>query len=182
MKITDWVPQCRKTCLPFPCGSVSVESPVFALQPNIPEVYHDRREFFSKTHATCLHPNHPCDCVIDLLAGSAPTFGRIYPLSVAETKAMEEYIQEALQQGFIRTSTSLASAGYFFVAKKDGGLGPCIDYRNLNSITTMYRYPFPLVPDAIEQLCRAWFFNKLDLRSACNLIRTREEDESKTDS
>ena len=60
---------------------------------------------------------------MDLLAGSA----RIYPLLVAETKAMEEYMHEALQQGFIHTSTSPASAGFFFVAKKDGGLRLCMD-------------------------------------------------------
>ncbi len=42
---------------------------------------------------------------------------------------MEEYIKEALQQGFIRPSTSPAASSFFFVAKKDGGLRPCIDYR-----------------------------------------------------
>lgn len=40
---------------------------------------------------------------------------------------MEEYIQEALKQGYILLSTSPASAGFFFVEKKDGGLRPCIE-------------------------------------------------------
>ncbi len=45
---------------------------------------------------------------------------------------MEEYIEEALQQGYIRPSTSPAASSFFFVAKKDGGLQPCIDYQALN--------------------------------------------------
>ncbi|KAK3516148.1 hypothetical protein QTP70_005401 [Hemibagrus guttatus] len=47
-----------------------------------------------------------------------------------ETQAMEDYIEEALSSGFIRPSTSPAAAGFFFMEKKDGGLRPCIDYRD----------------------------------------------------
>lgn len=107
-----------------------------------------------------------------MLAGSVPPHSRIYPLSVAETDAMEEYIQEVLQQGFIHPSTSLALAGFFFVTKKDGGLRPCIDYRGLNSTTTKYRYLLQLVPATIEQLRGACsLFTKLDLWSSYKLIR-----------
>lgn len=93
---------------------------------------------------------------------------------------MEEYVLEALAQGYIRHSTSPAAAGFFFIKKKDGGLRPCIDYRGLNAITKPYSYPLPLVPVALEQLRGAKVFTKLDLRSAYNLIRIREGDEWKT--
>ncbi|MGL4357092.1 MAG: reverse transcriptase/ribonuclease H family protein, partial [Cetobacterium sp.] len=69
---------------------------------------------------------------------------------------------------------------FFFVAKKDGGLRPCIDYRHLNSQTIKFSYPLPLVPAALEQLRGATIFSKLDLRSAYNLIRIRKGDEWKT--
>ncbi len=82
--------------------------------------------------------------------------------------------------GFIVPSKSPASAGFFFVKKKDGSLRPCIDYRALNDITVKFRYPLPLVPAALEQLRTARYFTKLDLRSAYNLIRIREGDEWKT--
>ncbi|KAL0149180.1 hypothetical protein M9458_055514, partial [Cirrhinus mrigala] len=93
---------------------------------------------------------------------------------------MEEYIQEALSQGYIRPSTSPAASSFFFVAKKDGGLRPCIDYRTLNQSTIKFRYPLPLVPTALEQFRSARIFTKLDLRSAYNLVRIREGDEWKT--
>ncbi|KAK3519931.1 hypothetical protein QTP70_008026 [Hemibagrus guttatus] len=93
---------------------------------------------------------------------------------------MEEYIKEALAQGYICPSTSPAASSFFFVAKKDGGLRPCIDYRALNKITVKFRYPLPLVPAALERLRDATVFTKLDLRSAYNLIRIRKGDEWKT--
>ncbi len=65
---------------------------------------------------------------------------------------MEEYIREALQQQFIRSSTSPAASSFFFVGKKDGGLRPCIDYRTLNSQTVKLPYPLPLFPAALEEL------------------------------
>lgn len=40
---------------------------------------------------------------------------------------MEGYVQETLKQHYILPSTSLASAGFFFIEKKGGELFPCID-------------------------------------------------------
>ncbi len=93
---------------------------------------------------------------------------------------MEEYIKEALNQGFIRPSTSPAASSFFFVAKKDGDLRPCIDYRVLNDQTVKFAYPLPLVPAALEELRGCCIFSKLDLRSAYNLIRIRRGDKWKT--
>ncbi len=111
-----------------------------------------------------LPPHRPWDCAIDLLPGESVPKGKIYPLSLPEQNAMEEYIEEALQQGYICPSTSPAASSFFFVAKKDGGLRPCIDYQSLNNITVKFRYPLPLVPAALKHLRGATIFTKLDLR------------------
>ncbi len=139
----------------------------------------DLAEAFSKTKATQFPPHRTGDSAIDLQPGSQPPKGRIFPLSQPEAKSMKSYIEEELTKGFLRPSTSPASAGFFFV-KKDGGLRPCIDYRGLNDITIKFRYSSPLVPAALEQLREARYFTKLDLRSAYNLILIREGDEWKT--
>ncbi len=92
--------------------------------------------------------------------------GRIFPLSQPESESMKTYIKEELAKGFIRPSTSPASAGFFLVKKRDGGLRPCIEYRGLNENTVKFRYPLPLVPAALEQLRQARYYTKLDLRNA----------------
>ncbi len=190
-EVLKWSDYCLKRCLTnlpvppqadtsaFVC-STSIESPIPQRTVQIPTEYQAFQDVFSKSAATRLPPHRPWDCAIDLLPGAKLPKGRIYPLSIPEQTAMEEYIQEALQQGFIRSSTSPAASSFFFVAKKDGGLRPCINYRVLNSQTIKFAYPLPLVPTTLEELRGANIFTKLDLRSAYNLVRIRRGDEWKT--
>ncbi|KAK3539464.1 hypothetical protein QTP70_008500 [Hemibagrus guttatus] len=187
--IDQWSDYCIQHCLrSLPMhppetavlGSTTIESPVSCTQLNLPGEYQDYQDVFSQMAATKLPPHRPWDCAIDLLPGAKLPKGRVYPLSIPENKAMEEYISEALQQGFIRPSTPPAASSFFFVAKKDGGLRPCIDYHVLNSQTVKFAYPLPLVPVALEELRGAHIFSKLDLCSAYNLIHIRRGDEWKT--
>ncbi len=117
-----------------------------------------------------LPPHRPWDCAIDHILGEQVPHGKIYSLSIPEQKAMDEYIVVALQQGYIRPSKSPAASSFFFVAKKDGGLMICMNYRAFNQMTVKFRYQLPLVPAALEQLQGAIGFTKLDLSSAYNLI------------
>ncbi len=126
---------------------------------------------------TQLPPHRPWDCAIDLLLAATLPKGRVYPLSIPERKAMENYIKEALRQRLIHHSTSPAASS--FVGKKDRILWPCFDYRTLNDHTVKLPYPLPLVPAALEELRGSRIYSKLDLRSVYNLVRIREGDEWK---
>ncbi|KAK3507794.1 hypothetical protein QTP70_000406 [Hemibagrus guttatus] len=191
-EVLKWGDTCFPGCFPhlpaphsptpisLPVQATSIESPLVNQPLQIPTCYAPFSDVFCPKRASKLPPHRPWDCAIDLLPGEPVPRGRIYPLSIPEEKAMEEYIKEALAQGYIRPSTSPAASSFFFVAKKDGGLRPCIDYRALNQITVKFRYPLPLVPAALEHLRGATIFTKLDLRSAYNLIQIREGDEWKT--
>ncbi len=186
--ILKWGNQCFPDCFPslprpsppakpiLSLNAMSIESPVDQQSVDIP--YSHFSDVFCPKKASQLPPHRPRDCAIYLLPGESVPKGKIYPLSLPEQNAMEEYIEEALQQGYIRPSTSPAASSLFFVAKKDRGLRPCIDYWSLTNITVKFRYPLPLVPAALEHLCGATIFTKLDLRSA--YIRIREGDEWKT--
>uniref|UniRef100_A0A671RHV1 Retrotransposon gag domain-containing protein n=1 Tax=Sinocyclocheilus anshuiensis TaxID=1608454 RepID=A0A671RHV1_9TELE len=154
-KVTRWSEFCHQHCisaLPKPSqtprtaliASTRIKSPESLETPTVLSDYVAFQDVFSKQAATHLPPHRPWDCAIDLLPGAKLPKGRVYPLSIPERKAMEEYIQEALSQGFIRPSTSPAASSFFFVGKKDGGLRPCIDYRLLNSQTVKHPYPLPL--------------------------------------
>ncbi|XDV30709.1 hypothetical protein PO909_033561 [Leuciscus waleckii] len=164
---------CLNHCMLFSaiqtCFTTSIESPDIKQTTKIPTCYNDLIEVFSKTKPMQLLLHRQWDCAIDLLPNAMPPKSKVY-LSHSETQAMEEYIEEAMNSGFIRPSTSPAAAGFFFVEKKDGGLHPCIDYRGLNNVTVKFRYPLPLVPAALEQLREAKIYTKLDLRSAYNLV------------
>ncbi|KAI2653687.1 Retrotransposon-derived protein PEG10 [Labeo rohita] len=187
--IISWSKHCLKNCIshlpprvsvPLSLASTRIESPEVETTAEIPVEYLDYQDVFSKQAPTHLPPHRPWDCAIDLLPGALLPKGRVYPLSNLERQAMEEYIKEALAQGFIRPSTSPATSSFFFVGKKYGCLRPCIDYHQLNSQIIQQPYPLPLVPATLEELRGARIFTKLDLRSAYNLVRICEGDEWKT--
>lgn len=132
----------------LPLNSTSIESPETERKAEIPSDYQMFQDVLSKQLATQLPPHRQRHCAIDLQPGATPSKGRVYPLFILEQKAMEDYIEEALRQKFIQSSTSPATSRFFFVAKKDRGLQPCIDYRALNTQMVKYSYPLPLVPAA----------------------------------
>ncbi len=153
-EIKQWGSACHEQCIrhniPVTVSTITLTQENSEVV-HVPSQYADLLEAFSKVKATELPPHRSSDCSIELIPGSTPPKGRIFPLSQPEAEAMKKYIEEELTKGFIRPSTSPASAGFFFVKKKDGSLRQCIDYRGLNDITIKFRYPLPLVPAALEQ-------------------------------
>eukprot|EP00063_Salmo_salar_P030992 XP_014005827.1 PREDICTED: uncharacterized protein LOC106574453 [Salmo salar] len=78
-------------CLAMSVNTTTVERSDHALQVDLPEEYQCLHRVFSKTQATRLPPHCPWDCAIDLLSDAALPRGHVYPLSYAETEAMETY-------------------------------------------------------------------------------------------
>jgi hypothetical protein len=72
-------------------------------------------------------------------------------------------LKELLHLGPIRPSVSPWGALVIFVNKKDGSLGLCIDYRDLNNATMKNRYPIPWIYDLFNQMKGAMVFSKIDL-------------------
>ena len=146
----------------------------------VPEVYHDFLDLFLESAVETLPPHRPYDHKIRLKEGFQPPFGPLYSMSKVELDALKLWLDENLQKGFIRPSSSPAAAPVLFVKKKDGSLRMCVDYRGLNEGTIKNRYPLPLIQETLGQLQQARFFTTLDVRGAYNLIRIAEGDEWKT--
>jgi ribonuclease HI len=93
---------------------------------------------------------------------------------------LSNQLQELMDKGFIRPSSSPWGAPVLFVKKKDGSLRMCIDYRELNKLTIKNRYPLPRIDDLFDQLQGASYFSKIELRSGYHQLRVHEEDVPKT--
>ncbi|CAJ0934458.1 unnamed protein product, partial [Ranitomeya imitator] len=146
----------------------------------VPEFLSDFQDVFDEPKSSSLPPHRDCDCAINLIPGCKFPKGRLFNLSVPEHAAMRNYVKESLEKGHFRPSSSPLGAGFFFVAKKDGSLRPCIDYRLLNKITVKFRYPLPWLSDLFARIKGASWFTKINLRGAYNLVRIKQGDEWKT--
>ncbi|KAF5803695.1 putative nucleotidyltransferase, Ribonuclease H [Helianthus annuus] len=127
-----------------------------------------------------LPPHRQVEFQIDLAPGAAPIARAPYRLAPGELQELSNQLQELLDRGFIRPSSSPWGAPVLFVKKKDGSFRMCIDYRELNKVTIKNRYPLPRIDDLFDQLQGSSFYSKIDLRSGYHQVRVREEDVPKT--
>jgi hypothetical protein len=114
-----------------------------------------------------------------LFPRTAPISKRPYRMPPAELAELKKQLQELLDKGFIRPSTSPWGCPTLFV-KKDESLRLCIDYRPLNAVTIKNKYPLPRIDVLFYQLVGAKAFSKIDLRSGYHQIKIRASDIPKT--
>jgi hypothetical protein len=107
-------------------------------------------------------------------------WGPLYGMSREELLVLRKTLTEHMAKGWIRASSSSASAPVLFVRKPNGDLRFCCDYRAINALTTQDRYPLPLIKETLRDIGEADWYTKVDIRSAFHRLRIREGDEWKT--
>ncbi|GKC04493.1 putative reverse transcriptase domain-containing protein [Tanacetum coccineum] len=113
---------------------------------------------------------------IDLVLGAAPIARAPYRLAPSEMRELSVQLQELLEKGFIRPSSSPWGASVLFVKKKDRSFRMCIDYRELNKLTVKNHYPLPRIDDLFDQVQGSSMYSKIDLRLGYHQLRIKEED------
>ena len=127
-----------------------------------------------------LPPQRVVDFGIELHPGTSPISMTPHRMTPIELQELRVQLQELLDKGFIRPSTSSWGAPVLFAKKKDKTLRLCIDYRQLNRVTIKNRYPLPRIDDLFDQLRGARVYSKIDLRTGYHQLRVRDTDIPKT--
>ena len=101
-------------------------------------------------------------------------------MSAYQLEEQNKYLCKMLAEGKIVHRKSPAGAPILFVPKPDGKLQLCVDYRQLNNLTILNKYPLPLITEFRERVAGATVFTKLDLKDGYHLIKIRKGDKWKT--
>nr|AAX95140.1 retrotransposon protein, putative, Ty3-gypsy sub-class [Oryza sativa Japonica Group]ABA92431.1 retrotransposon protein, putative, Ty3-gypsy subclass [Oryza sativa Japonica Group] len=83
---------------------------------------------------TTMPPKREIEFRIDLAPGTAPIYKRPYRMAANELAEVKKQVDEQLQKGYIRPSTSPWGAPVIFVEKKYKTKRMCVDYRALNEL------------------------------------------------
>jgi len=114
------------------------------------------------------------------IENSKVTFVKPYRLSRAEYDKAETLVKEMFKDGIIQRSSSPYNAPIVMARKKDGSIRFCIDFRELNKVTKVCKYPLTNPYSCFDELGKSFFFTSLDLASAYWSIPLAEDDKEKT--
>jgi hypothetical protein len=90
-----------------------------------------------------LPPERDVEFVIELKPGTSPISRKLYRMPPNELAELKTQLQDLLEKGFIRPSSSPWGCPAIFVKNKDRTLRMCVDYRPLNEVTIKNKYPLP---------------------------------------
>jgi hypothetical protein len=125
-------------------------------------------------------PDKDIEFMIELQPGTTPISKRPYRMSPKELAELKNQLQELLDKGYIRPSSSPWGCPALFVKKKDGSLQMCVDYRPLNAVTISNNYHLPRIDVLFDQSDGTKVYSKIDLRSGYHQIKIRPSDILKT--
>jgi hypothetical protein len=110
-------------------------------------------QVFSEQEAQRFPEPRAWDHAIELKKDTPSTLpAKVYSLIQLEQVALQGFLKEHLEKGYIQPSKSPYAAPFFFIKKKDGKLRPVQDYRKVNEWTIKNRYLLPLIPKLINRV------------------------------
>jgi transposase InsO family protein len=144
----------------------------------VSSVLKDFQDVFSKTKMD-IGKTHLLEHRVD--TGDSPPIAfspRRIPVALEEK--VDKLVEELLLNDIIRPSESPWNAPIVIVAKKDGDIRMCVDYRKLNAVTKRAVYPIPATQQLLDCLSGSQYFSTLDLSQGYHQIPVAEDDIPKT--
>ncbi|GFS75548.1 hypothetical protein TNCV_3424961 [Trichonephila clavipes] len=97
------------------------------------------------------------------------------PKKTEMTNDVNKQIDEWLEQGIVRPSSSEYASPIVLVKKKDDTTRLCVDYRRRNRKLVKDRFPLPLIEDVLDRLQGAKVYTTLDLKNGFFHVDVNED-------
>ena len=159
---------------------LAIKAQQYTKKVEIPKMYDKFAKVFSEDESKRYPPKRAWDHAIEFKKDAPEAIDcKVYPMNRIEDEAVQKFLHDELEKGYIRESKSPYASSFFFERKKDGKLRPVQDYRKINAVTICNQYPLPLISDLIRDLSNAHIYTKLDVRWGYNNVRICKGDEKK---
>jgi len=159
---------------------LAIQAQQYTKKVEVPAEYRQFAKVFSEQESKRFPPKRAWDHAIEFKQDAPDAVDcKVYPMNRIEDEAVQKFLHDELEKGYICESKSPYTSSFFFVRKKDGKLRPVQDYRKINALTIRNQYPLPLIADLIRDLSNAHIYTKLDVRWGYNNVRIHEGDEKK---
>jgi hypothetical protein len=157
-----------------------------------PSIYHATAQKLEDIRVACefsdvfledlsdMPPDRDVEFTIELQPSTSPISRRPYKMTPKELAELKVQLNELMDKGFIRPSSSPWGCPALFVKKKDQSLRLCVHYRPLNAVMIKNKYLLPRINILFDQLIGVKVFSKVDLCSGYHQIKIRPEDVPKT--
>uniref|UniRef100_A0A7I4YM38 RNA-directed DNA polymerase n=1 Tax=Haemonchus contortus TaxID=6289 RepID=A0A7I4YM38_HAECO len=99
------------------------------------------------------------------VGNAAPIRQRTRPVPYAMRVEVDRMLKDLKKREVIEDSQSPWASPIVLVAKKDGTIRLCVDYREVNKVTKKDSYPLPAIDVTLQNLKGKRFFTTLDLAS-----------------
>ncbi|XP_073962916.1 uncharacterized protein [Choristoneura fumiferana] len=103
-----------------------------------------------------------------------------YRLSPIKAEILKKEIEKMIAEKVIEPCSSPWAAPVVMVPKRDGSTRVCVDYRQLNAITTPDAYPLPRIDDLLHSAKSTPYMSTIDLRAGYWQIPVKAEHQDKT--
>ena len=160
-------------------ASLTLEDEV-RLDLGLPRVVCESVDVFFPDEIPGLPPQRVVEFSIELHPGTLTISMTPHRMALVELQELRVQLQELLDKGLIRPSTSPWGASVLVAKKRGKTLRLCIDYRQLNRVTIQNQYLLLRTNDLFDQLRGARVYFKIDLRTGYHQLRVRDTDIPKT--
>lgn len=161
-----------------PLEHVNIGSLPRDVKDKLMQVLREYEDIFSKnkmdigrTHLV----QHRIDVGDSMPIATAP---RRIPMALEEK--VDKMVDDLLKNDVIQPSESPWNAPIVVVAKKNGDIRLCVDYRRLNAVTRRPIFPIPATQQLLDCLQDSAYFSTLDLSQGYHQIPMAPEDMEKT--
>ena len=106
-----------------------------------------------------------------------PKFQKARQVPLAQKKIVDEALDKLINDGIIESVQFSDYASPIVPVLKDNTMRICVDFKKLNSVINIEKYPLPKFEDILSVIGHNTFFCKLDLKQAYLQLIVSAEDQ-----